>query len=114
VFLIIPSVSGLPFEAHPFTIASIESPDSHGGVEKIHSTERYGSTQTSLVPSDSLDGRASSNELVFLINVRKGFTKLLANTAAKKGLLKVFVDGPYGPSADLHFFDTSVLIAGAW
>ncbi|OJA15479.1 hypothetical protein AZE42_06345 [Rhizopogon vesiculosus] len=51
-------------------------------------------------------------ELVFLINVQEGFTKKLKKVAARKGQVKVFVDGPYGPSPDLGCFDTSVLVAG--
>ncbi|KAG2354585.1 hypothetical protein BDR07DRAFT_1382138 [Suillus spraguei] len=40
-------------------------------------------------------------ELVFFINVQEGFTKKLKEVAAKKETVKVFVDGPYGPSPDL-------------
>jgi len=32
--------------------------------------------------------------------------------AARKGQVKVFVDGPYGPSPHLGCYDTSVLVAG--
>ncbi|KAL6302876.1 hypothetical protein BKA93DRAFT_826973 [Sparassis latifolia] len=47
-YLLMPTVSALPFEAHPFTIVSIDTTNEIGAAE-----------------------------LVFLINVRKGFTKRL-------------------------------------
>ena len=98
-YLIMPSVSTLPFEAHPFTIASFDS-------SLIQTT----------VPEDQSNSDMSDDplwkELVFLINVQEGFTKKLKKVAARKGQVKVFVDGPYGPSPDLGCFDTSVLVAG--
>ncbi|KAG2112970.1 ferric reductase like transmembrane component-domain-containing protein [Suillus discolor] len=106
-YLIMPSVSTLPFEAHPFTIASFDSSllstaeteDQSGGGEN-HETQVLGS-------SNSL-----WKELVFLVNVHGGFTKKLKEVAATKGTVKVFVDGPYGPSVDLGSYDTSVFVAG--
>jgi predicted ferric reductase len=88
-YLIMPSVSTLPFEAHPFTIASFD-------------------------PSLMSTGSSAPfcNELVFSVNVQGGFTKKLTEVAAKKETVKVFVDGPYGPSPDLGSYDTSVLVAG--
>ncbi|KAG1804077.1 uncharacterized protein BJ212DRAFT_1395224, partial [Suillus subaureus] len=68
-YLIMPSVSTLPFEAHPFTIVSFDS--------SLLSTAR---------PEDQSGS---------------GFTKKLKEVAGTKGKVKVFVDGPYGPSSDL-------------
>ncbi|KAF9233623.1 ferric reductase NAD binding domain-containing protein [Melanogaster broomeanus] len=51
-------------------------------------------------------------EVVFFINVRGGFTARLKEAALKGNKVKVFVDGPYGPTPDLGSYDTSVLIAG--
>ncbi|KAG1834099.1 ferric reductase NAD binding domain-containing protein [Suillus variegatus] len=106
-YLIMPSVSTLPFEAHPFTIASFDSSllstaetEDQSGSGENHETQVLGS-------SNSL-----WKELVFLVNVHGGFTKKLKEVAATKGTVKVFVDGPYGPSADLGSYDTSVLVAG--
>ncbi|KAG2072161.1 hypothetical protein BDR04DRAFT_1153676 [Suillus decipiens] len=100
-YLTMPSVSTLPFEAHPFTIASFDS---------------------SLLLTPSAEDQSSGEvlgssvpfwkELVFFINVQEGFTKKLKEVAAKKETVKVFVDGPYGPSPDLGSYDTSVLVAG--
>lgn len=96
-YLIMPSVSTIPFEAHPFTIASHDSsqdgPDG-GVVEKGGSADKFW------------------KELVFLVNVRQGFTKNLAKIAKNKGTVKVFIDGPYGPTPELRAIDSAVLVAG--
>jgi len=93
-YLTMPSVSDLPFEAHPFTIASIDT------------------TADEKEKSDSGAIRPYWKELVFFIDVHKGFTKKLSKIAAKGGMVKTFVDGPYGHSPDLSVYNTSVLIAG--
>ncbi|KAG2122210.1 FAD-binding domain-containing protein, partial [Suillus cothurnatus] len=96
-YLIMPSVSTLPFEAHPFTIASFDPsfPSTAETEDQSGSGENHG-----------------TQELVFLINVHGGFTKKLKEVAAAKGQAKVFVDGPYGPSSDLSSYDTSIFVAG--
>jgi predicted ferric reductase len=100
-YLTMPSVSTLPFEAHPFTIASFDSSLlSTASAEDQSSGEVLGSSAPFW------------KELVFFINVQGGFTKKLKEVAARKGTVKVFVDGPYGPSPDLGSYDTSVLVAG--
>ncbi|KAG2151644.1 FAD-binding domain-containing protein [Suillus bovinus] len=100
-YLIMPSVSTLPFEAHPFTIASFDS------------------SLLSTAPAEDRSNRDVTGpsapfwkELVFLVNVQEGFTKKLKEVAARKETVKVFVDGPYGSSPDLGSYDTSVLVAG--
>ncbi|KAG1870842.1 ferric reductase NAD binding domain-containing protein, partial [Suillus subluteus] len=100
-YLIMPTVSTLPFEAHPFTIASFDS-----SLLSTVSAEDQS--------SDKVMGSSGPfwKELVFFINVQEGFTKKLKEVAAKKETVKVFVDGPYGPSPDLGSYDTSVLVAG--
>ncbi|TFK53328.1 iron reductase [Heliocybe sulcata] len=93
-YLILPSVSLLPIEAHPFSIASINSPDS---AEK---------------PADD-KGDAYFKELVFLVNARGGFTRRLAEKAARgETSVMAFLDGPYGVTPDLSCSETIVLIAG--
>ncbi|KAG1870854.1 ferric reductase NAD binding domain-containing protein [Suillus subluteus] len=106
-YLIMPSVSTLPFEAHPFTIASFDSSllstaksEGQSGSGENYETQVLGSSAPFW------------KELVFLVNVHGGFTKKLKEVAAKKETVKVFVDGPYGPSPDLGSYDTSVLVAG--
>lgn len=50
--------------------------------------------------------------MVFLINVRGGFTNKLHDFAARRDRVKVYVDGPYGCLPSSHGFDTLILIAG--
>ncbi|KAH8827296.1 ferric reductase NAD binding domain-containing protein [Flagelloscypha sp. PMI_526] len=96
-YLIIPSVSTLPFEAHPFTISSHDS--SHDVAD--NTIEKGESTAD-----------AFWKDIVFLVNVRGGFTQKLAEAARTKGTVKAFIDGPYGPTPELRALDTAVLIAG--
>lgn len=93
-YLTLPGVSGLPFEAHPFTIASVDTTSEH--------TEKSS--------NDELD--PYWKEVVFFINVHGGFTKKLSEAAARGDTVKTFVDGPYGHVSDLSTEDTVVLIAG--
>ena len=87
--MIVPSVSNIPTEAHPFTIASI---------------------------SDTQDGTAEINgkKIVFLIRGRSGFTGRLRDYASRTGLTTIpaLIDGPYGYPPDLSDFSTCILIAG--
>ncbi|KAF9233766.1 FAD-binding domain-containing protein [Melanogaster broomeanus] len=96
-YLIMPSVSKLPFEAHPFSISSVDS--------------------TLFAPeARALEGDPASpyqKELVFLIGVRNGFTRRLKDIAARRETVKVYVDGPYGDAANLGCYDTSLLIAAS-
>ncbi|KAK0199621.1 ferric reductase NAD binding domain-containing protein [Desarmillaria ectypa] len=111
-YLITPGVSRLPFEAHPFTIASYDS--SYDPTEKSADVEKGSSSALAKSSSNSFTpgGEKYWKELVFLVNVRKGFTHRLATIGTDKGTVKVFVDGPYGPSPDLSSFNTSVFVAG--
>ncbi|KAF9016423.1 hypothetical protein BDZ89DRAFT_1075648 [Hymenopellis radicata] len=96
-YLITPQVSMFPLEAHPFTIASYDSPsgnqDEDGGEQGL----KKGAEDVYW------------KELVFLINVQEGFTKRLA---ASNGPIKVYIDGPYGPSPNLSRFDSVAFVAG--
>ena len=88
-YVILPTVSEIPTEAHPFTIASIPN---------------------------ALDGTSGDKEkdVVFLIRGRSGFTGRLRDHAEKNGVCTVpaFVDGPYGCPPDLTKYNTCILIAG--
>ncbi|KAF9653624.1 hypothetical protein BDM02DRAFT_3086890 [Thelephora ganbajun] len=101
-YLIMPGVSTIPFEAHPFTIASVDTTRDEPLGEAIPTTEKEALAET----------EPYWKELVFFINVHGGFTRRLADIAEKGGNVKVFIDGPYGKSPDLTGYDTSVLIAG--
>ncbi|KAK0443404.1 ferric reductase NAD binding domain-containing protein [Desarmillaria tabescens] len=111
-YLITPGVSRLPFEAHPFTIASYDS--SYDSTEKSTDVEKGSDSVLAKSSSKSFTpgGEKYWKELVFLVNVREGFTHRLATIGTDKGTVKVFVDGPYGPSPDLSSFNTSVFVAG--
>lgn len=99
-YLIMPGVSTIPFEAHPFTIASV---DTMGNGTRGKSVQKTGKGALA---------ELYWKELVFLINVHSGFTRKLRDVAEKGGKARVFVDGPYGKPPDLTGYDTSVLIAG--
>ncbi|OAX32516.1 hypothetical protein K503DRAFT_701927, partial [Rhizopogon vinicolor AM-OR11-026] len=106
-YLIMPSVSRLPFEAHPFTIASFDSELFQEGQPQCEKPIQDSMAQHSLGSSTPF-----WKEVVFFINVRKGFTARLKEAALNGDKVKVAVDGPYGSSFDLGSYDTSVLIAG--
>ncbi|KAG2346403.1 hypothetical protein BDR05DRAFT_988089 [Suillus weaverae] len=109
-YLIMPSVSRLPFEAHPFTIASFNSTLFDVPKEQKLTSEKY--AEISLAEGNLGSSAPFWKELVFFINVREGFTARLKDAALKGNKVKVFVDGPYGPSPNLGSYDTSVLVAG--
>ncbi|PVF96481.1 hypothetical protein CPB86DRAFT_507131 [Serendipita vermifera] len=88
VFLILPGVSTVPFEAHPFTIANI--------------------------PDRDANGRSKPTDLVFYIRAMDGFTRKLHDYAALHHGEKVMAlaDGPYGRPPPVNTFSTVVLVAG--
>ncbi len=88
-YVILPTVSDLPTEAHPFTIASI--PHSLNG-----------------------EDNAAEKDVVFLIRGRSGFTGRLREHAMQNGQSSVpaYIDGPYGCPPDLTKYSTSILISG--
>lgn len=85
-YVVLPSVSSLPMEAHPFSIASIPEPRDDGG----------------------------ETDVVFLIRGRTGFTQRLRNYTVNNGMgtVPALLDGPYGHPPDLLPFSTCILIAG--
>ncbi|KDQ51857.1 hypothetical protein JAAARDRAFT_198731 [Jaapia argillacea MUCL 33604] len=111
-YLVLPGISTLPFEAHPFSIASTDDScytpkvrsgsggDDNGDEKKVQNV-------------DGLNGEFVG-KLVFLINGRQGLTKRLLDVAREGGevKVKVLVDGPYGNSPDLRDYETIVLVAG--
>ncbi|KAL1938751.1 hypothetical protein VTO73DRAFT_11354 [Trametes versicolor] len=108
-FLTMPGVSAFPLEAHPFTIASVDARYQLNGVSSP--TVGPGDAEKAGPPSGA-DATPYWKELVFLVNVREGFTRRLAEIAQTGGKVKVLVDGPYGFSPNLDHDDTVVLIAG--
>jgi ferric-chelate reductase len=86
-FLSLPGISGLPFESHPFTIASIREP--------------------------TVD-RDRNHPLVFIIRAMDGFTRHLYNYAVTHPSkpVTVLVDGPYGRPPPVNSFSSVILLAG--
>ncbi|EJU06278.1 hypothetical protein DACRYDRAFT_60933 [Dacryopinax primogenitus] len=86
-YLIMPTISFLVWESHPFTIASVS--DTNGRQE---------------------------NELTFIVRARDGFTKRLlahAQRGRKRQLaVECAMEGPYGCPPSLAHFSTAVLISG--
>lgn len=109
VYLMVPSVSRFPLEAHPFTPASISgslSSSSDENEKGVHEETDGGKT------------------LVFIMRSRDGFTKKMFNfiqsqeqiggEEARRGI-PALVDGPYGcPGRRTLWNSTCVLIAGAF
>lgn len=91
-YLSVPVASrfGFSLEAHPFTIATVDTPlcDSNG--------QKY-------------------VELMFIVRARQGFTQRLYNyTVQESGSCSVsaYIDGPYGEPPSLRGSPRAVLIAG--
>jgi ferric-chelate reductase len=88
-YILLPSVSTLPTEAHPFSISTIPG---------------------------ALDGSVSAKEkdVTFLIRTRAGFTGRMRAQALKAGKFSVpaFIDGPYGSPPDLSRYSTNILVSG--
>jgi NAD(P)H-flavin reductase len=96
-----PSISTLPFEAHPFTIQGTpitEGPDA-GKVTlliRVRDGEHYLSMSASFM----------------LIKRSLGFTKRLLNKAHDSTKTNAYLEGPYGGSVDLRHNDSVVVVVG--
>ncbi|KAG2013502.1 metalloreductase, variant 2 [Coprinopsis cinerea AmutBmut pab1-1] len=87
-YVCIPKISRLPFEFHPFTIATIP--------ENLNGT------------------RPEEKTVAFFIRSREGVTRRLRKYISENGSGSVtaYVDGPYGAPPDLSCYSTAILIAG--
>lgn len=111
VFLTIQGAS-LLWLGNPFTIASLDG-------EHVHNGDRDRIGQSTEAEEDLDEGsEIGQSELVFFLKIHSGFTKRLAALQTlgteHKTRARIFVDGPYGSPPDLKYFDTCVLIAGAF
>ena len=88
-----PSVSRLPFEAHPISIASLDSV---------------------FFASDAKVAKGSEGKELVFVGVKNGFTRRLKEIASRGERVKVYIDGPYGGGANFGCHDTSLLIAGTF
>lgn len=97
-YVVMPGMSRLPWEAHPFTATTIPARAGHG---------------------------TESGELTFIVRVRDGFTREMKEQVDKerkaRGLgveeeckieVKAAVEGPYGESTDMTHYNGVVIIAG--
>ncbi|KAJ6467480.1 ferric reductase NAD binding domain-containing protein [Mycena vulgaris] len=121
-YLSIPSVSATPWEAHPFTIASIDgdipralesqTPSRDETCEKETSVESVAATAETLAPP------GYSKKLVFLLRVHDGFTKRLLNAASSPSsggtdaTFGAYIDGPYCAPPSVRGFGTVLLFCG--
>jgi ferric-chelate reductase len=105
VYLTIPGISTLPFEAHPFTIATLDTPHVAADVRKTNDEELKLAMRT----GSHMEG---FKQLVFHVRVRNGFTKRLLRAARDDSSMRVILDGPYGSPELLKGFGTALLIAG--
>ncbi|KAF7305670.1 FAD-binding FR-type domain-containing protein [Mycena chlorophos] len=121
VYLSVPSVSWpWVWESHPFSIANLDEvrpgsatrprPSKRSSAtssvdedEKVADEKTVEDFVTGVTPEESLEsapyaGAASGKEMLFLIRVRKGFTRRLLNAAdaSPSAPLAAWVDGPHG------------------
>ncbi|KAI0828502.1 iron reductase [Trametes gibbosa] len=108
-YVAMPGVSRFPIESHPFTIASV---DARYDLNAVSEKAVVDVEKVADADSDA-DGTLYWNELVFLIHVREGYTRRLADCAARGEKVKVLIDGPYGFSPNLDGDDTVILVAGS-
>ncbi|TFY70355.1 hypothetical protein EVG20_g2667 [Dentipellis fragilis] len=92
VYMTMPGVSKLPWEAHPFTIANADIPTLRSEIDR--SEKDVDEKNVAVVDSKGDGPSAAGKELILLINSQQGFTKRLVDIADKGGSMKVFIDGP--------------------
>ncbi|KAJ7918528.1 ferric reductase NAD binding domain-containing protein [Mycena leptocephala] len=120
VYLSIPSVSARPWEAHPFTIASIDGDipraiESQGLSREDSPCEKADSVESVAVP-DCPSPPGYSKKLVFLLRVHTGFTQRLLHAASSPSTptrtFNTYVDGPYCSPPSGRGFGTVLLFCG--
>ncbi|KAF7360100.1 Ferric/cupric reductase transmembrane component 1 [Mycena venus] len=120
-YLSIPSVSAMPWEAHPFTIASIDgniprATDGHSSSGENSPSEKDVSFESELVTAQTLLPPGYSKELVFLLRVHDGFTKRLLHAASSptttNRAFNAYIDGPYCSPPSVRGFETVLLFGG--
>ncbi|KAH9855455.1 iron reductase [Lenzites betulinus] len=111
-FLTMPGVSSFPLESHPFTIASVDARYQLTGLPKTPVIADQEKVSAKGKENAGTDATPYWKELVFLVNVREGFTRRLGEIAKRGEKVKVLVDGPYGFSPNLDNDETVVLVAG--
>ena len=103
-YILVPKLARYPFEAHPFTIASISKP-----LPAVPQANRADSSEW--------ENEGEDVELKLIVRVREGFTRRLHSYASKAPSpadvrLSILVDGPYGYPPNVNVNQTVILIAG--
>ncbi|KAJ7083231.1 iron reductase [Mycena epipterygia] len=117
-YLSIPSVSAKPWEAHPFTIASIDGdiprPTDSQLSSRDESFDKENSVESVAVTAETLSAPGYSKKLVFLLRVHTGFTKrlLAAASTSTNETFGAYVDGPYCLPPSVRGFGTVLLLCG--
>ncbi|KAJ7665880.1 ferric reductase like transmembrane component-domain-containing protein [Mycena polygramma] len=121
-YLSIPSVSAMPWEAHPFTIASIDGDIPRATDSQLASRDdslfEKDSVQSVTIPVDNSSPSPSgyNKKLVFLLRVHDGFTKRLlhaaTSTSTSDQTFGAYVDGPYCAPPSVRGFNTVLLLGG--
>jgi ferric-chelate reductase len=124
-YLSIPSISAMPWEAHPFTIASIDGDipqavidsDASGDSENSSEKDTCVTVESVAATAETITPPGYSKKLVFLLRVHDGFTKRLLNAASNstggaKKTFGAFIDGPYCAPPSVRGFGTVLLFSG--
>ncbi|KAF8160384.1 ferric reductase NAD binding domain-containing protein [Mycena galopus ATCC 62051] len=112
-------------EAHPFTIANGPQHDLDASASKDEGASEKGSSneETTDASRERGSGRdkpaTPSRQLMFILRVREGFTRRLAdsvlanpNSNGVSKSCKAFIDGPYSSPPIVRGFETVVFICG--
>ncbi|KAJ7430521.1 ferric reductase like transmembrane component-domain-containing protein [Mycena galericulata] len=118
-YLSIPSVSAMPWEAHPFTIASIDT-DIPRATESERSSpvDEKGSFETAIASTETVSQPGYSRKIIFLLRVHDGFTKRLLQAASSNPSTDndksfgAYIDGPYCSPPSVRGFGTVLLFCG--
>ncbi|EPQ51513.1 hypothetical protein GLOTRDRAFT_132881 [Gloeophyllum trabeum ATCC 11539] len=113
-YLMAPGVSVLPWEAHPFTIGSVD--ESRYADSDARAVEEEGDA-SSMEKKGHGDGeeKGAADELVFIIGLMQGFTGRLGKRVLggeSRRHVTALTEGPYGDGEDVIGYDTVVLVAG--
>ncbi|KAJ7359758.1 ferric reductase NAD binding domain-containing protein, partial [Mycena albidolilacea] len=120
-YLSIPSVSATPWEAHPFTIASIDgdiprATASGRSSQEDSPIEKGDSVESEVAVAETLSVPGYSKRLVFLLRVHDGFTKRLLHAASHpstpNAMPSAYIDGPYCSPPSVRGFETVLLFGG--
>lgn len=120
-YLSIPSVSATPWEAHPFTIASIDgdiprATASGRSSQEDSPIEKGDSVESEVAVAETLSVPGYSKRLVFLLRVHDGFTKRLLHAASHpstpNAMPSAYIDGPYCFPPSVRGFETVLLFGG--